>query len=88
MRSTLHAPRRVKELRRDPPQRHKQPAPLWQAVIARGRLLALRAARTDAAMRLQENLNPVHPALAGTHPHISVHEAHKTLYLIQDGLKL
>jgi hypothetical protein len=62
----FHPPRRVPEMGRDPPQRNKEPAPLRQLIIARRRLLTLRAPTPHAAMRLQANFDS--PAAAPAHP--------------------
>src|ERR1017187_5610714 len=49
---TLHPPRRVAKMGGDSPQRHEEPAPLGQAVIARRRFLTTRTAPAYAGMRL------------------------------------
>jgi hypothetical protein len=57
VRGAFHAPWRVEETGRNSPPGHEQPTPLWQAIIAGCRLLALRAASSDALMRLEGNFD-------------------------------
>src|SRR5215467_2074828 len=85
---TLHPSWRVAKVGRDPPQWHKQPAPLRQAVIARGWPLTARTASPYPAMRRHRDLDRLRAALRATHTHRLVNESHKTLHLIQDGLNL
>src|SRR6202051_4697578 len=86
MLATLDATRCVTEVRRNPPQWNKRPAAFRQSVIARRWPLALRAAPTDTTMWLQYDVDPLWPALVTIHLHLFIHEAHKTLNSIQDGL--
>src|ERR1035437_7386749 len=86
MLATLHPPWRVAKPGRDSPQRHKLPAPLRQAVIARCRSLALGATPANTAMRLHHDFDQLRLALVTMHSHLFVHEAHKPLHPIQDGL--
>src|SRR4051812_38060562 len=52
MLGTLHSPWSVAKVGGDSPQRHEEPAPLGQAVIARCRFLTTRTAPAYAGMRL------------------------------------
>src|ERR1039458_10460584 len=61
MHGTLHSPWRVAKVCGDSPQRHEEPAPLRQAVIARRRLLTTRTAPAYAGMRRKSTrLNSSH----------------------------
>ena len=88
MLGTLHPPGCVAKEGRDPPQGHKQPAPLGQAVIARRRPLAARTAPAYPRMRLHGDHDRLRPALLAMHAHLSVDKADETLHPIQDGLNL
>ena len=88
MLGALHAPRRVSKIRRDAPQRHKQPAPLRQTVIARRRPPALRTASPYSSMWLHHDLNRFRSPVVAMHTHFAVYEAHETLHEIQNRLNL
>ena len=88
MLGAFHSPWRIVKPGGDSPQRHKAPAPLWQAIIAGCRFLALRAAPADPTVRLKPDLNPVRFPLPAIQAHLLVNETHKTLYSIQNGLNL
>src|SRR5215472_1181226 len=85
---TGHATRPIVKVRGYSPQRHKLPAPLGQAIIARCRPPALGATPAPSRMRLQLDFDPICLAFAGAHPHFLVNESHKSLYLVEDGLNL
>jgi hypothetical protein len=88
MLGTLHSPWRVTKVGGDSPQRHEEPAPLGQAVIARRRFLTTRTAPAYTGVRLYGNLDRLRSLRADKHSDPLVYEPHETLHLIQDGLNL
>jgi len=84
---TLHPARRVVELGPNPPQRHERPRAFGQPVVARGRLLALRAFAVHARVRLQVDVDPQAGALL-LEADLSVDEAGEMLNPVQDGLNV
>jgi hypothetical protein len=84
----LHSPGRVPEMGGDSPQRHKQPAPLRQSVVARGRLLTLRAPPTHVAMRLQADFDRPRLPLSTLQLNLLVNKPRKVLYSVQNRLNL
>ena len=83
-----HPPGCVAKEGRDPPQGHKQPTPLGQAVIARRGPLAARATPAYPRMRFHGDQDRLRPALLAMHAHLLVYKAGETLHAIQDGLNL
>src|SRR5579883_3632971 len=88
MLGTAHAPGCVAEIGRDPPQGHKQPTLLLQAVVAGRGALAARAAPTDSAMWLDADLDGLGLLLATMQAYLAVDETDEALHPIQNGLKL
>src|SRR5487761_178010 len=83
----FHSPWRIEEIGGDSPQGHEQPTPLGQAIVAGCGSLALRAASSNAFMRLDGNLDGERVALT-LHSHLVIDETHKMLHPVQDGLNL
>jgi hypothetical protein len=84
----FHPPGRVPEMGGDSPQRHKEPAPLRQSVVARRRLLTLRAPTTHAAVRLQADFDRARLPLLTLHLNLLVNKPRKVLYSVQNRLNL
>jgi hypothetical protein len=84
----LHPPRRIPKMGRDSPQRYKQPIPLRQPIIARGRLPTLRAPTAHAAMRLQADFDRPRLPPVTLQPNFLVHKSGKVLYSVQNRLNL
>src|SRR5208283_4091148 len=81
----FHSSWRVKKVDDNPPQRHKEPAPFFQLVIARTRLLAGGTFATNSSMGLDLYLDPRRTARA-PQANAVVYEANKVLYPVQEGL--
>jgi hypothetical protein len=88
MLGTGYTPGWVAKIGRNPPQRHKKPAPLRQAVIARRRPLAARTAPAYAAMRLYPDLDQLGLLLGAMQAHLAVDETDEALHTIQNGFNL
>jgi hypothetical protein len=88
MLGTGYTPGCVAKIGRNPPQRHKKPAPLRQAVIARRRPLAARTAPAYAAMRLYPDLDQLGLLLGAMQAHLAVDETDEALHTIQNGFNL
>src|SRR5450432_1530455 len=86
MLGTLHSPWSVARVGGDSPQRHKEPAPLGQAVIARRRFLTARTAPAYSGMWLYGDLDRLRSLWASKHSDPLVYEPYEMLHLIQDGL--
>src|SRR5271169_6473735 len=84
----FHPPGRVAELGGNSPQRHKQPAPLRQSVVAGRRLLTLRAPPAHASMRLQADFDRARLSLATLQSNLLVNKPGKVLYSVQNRLNL
>ena len=87
VRGTCHAPWPVKKVDDDPPQRHKEPAPLGQLVIARTSLLAGGTFAAHAQVGLNPHFDPLRTTRASQADAV-VNKADKMLYLVQEGLNL
>src|ERR1039457_2568405 len=80
----LHPSWCVAKIGRDAPQRNKQPAPLPQPVIARRRLLTLRAAPPHAPMGLHCDFNPVLMPSPLAEPNLLVNKPYIMLNPVQN----
>ena len=82
-----HAPGPVKEVDENSPERHKEPAPFREVVVARTRLLASGTFPANAPVGVNPHFDPPRSAHA-PQANAVVNEADKTLYLVQEGLNL
>jgi hypothetical protein len=86
MLGTLHSPGCVTKIGGDSPQRHKQPPPLFQAIIAGCRALATRTAYPP--MRLDADLDGLWQLFVAMQAHLAEYESDEVLHPIQNGLNL
>src|ERR1700733_1255974 len=88
MLGAFHPPRGVPEMGGDSPQGHKQPIPLHQSIVARSRLLTLRAPPPHAAMRFQPDFDRARLSLLTLQSNLLVNKPSKVLYSVQNRLNL
>ena len=82
-----HAPGPVKEVDENSPERHKEPAPFREVVVARTALLTGGAFAAESPVGVNPHLDPRH-AVRASQADAVIHKADKRLDPVQEGLNL